>query len=66
MYDIAIIGGGVVGGMIARRLSAFDLKICILDKENYLDESLKLLTFIGFVIVYDYQISSYWANSVFS
>ena len=34
MYDVIIIGAGVVGGMIARRLSAFDLKICILDKEN--------------------------------
>lgn len=34
MYDVAIIGAGVVGGMIARMLSAFDLRICILDKEN--------------------------------
>ena len=34
MYDVAIIGAGVVGGMIARTLSAYDLKICILEKEN--------------------------------
>ena len=34
MFDITIIGAGVIGGMIARRLAAFDLKICILDKEN--------------------------------
>ncbi len=34
MYDIAIIGAGVVGAMTARRLSAYDLKICILEKEN--------------------------------
>ena len=34
MYDIVIIGAGVVGGMIARELSAYDLKICILEKEN--------------------------------
>lgn len=34
MYDIAIIGAGVVGGMLARTLSAYDLKICILEKEN--------------------------------
>ena len=34
MYDVIIIGAGVVGGMIARRLSAFDLKICLVDKEN--------------------------------
>lgn len=34
MYDIAIIGAGVVGGMIARELSLYKLKICILEKEN--------------------------------
>ncbi len=34
MYDIAIIGAGVVGGMIARTLSKYDAKICILEKEN--------------------------------
>ena len=34
MYDVAIIGAGVVGGMIARTLSAYDLKVCILEKAN--------------------------------
>lgn len=34
MYDVAIIGAGVVGGMIARNLSAYDLKILIIEKEN--------------------------------
>ncbi len=34
MYDIAVIGAGVVGGMIARTLSAYDLKICILEKNH--------------------------------
>lgn len=34
MYDVAIIGAGVVGAMIARTLSAYNLKICILEKEN--------------------------------
>ena len=34
MFDVAIIGGGVVGGMIARTLSAYDLRICILEKER--------------------------------
>ena len=29
MFDVAVIGAGVVGGMIARTLSAYDLKICI-------------------------------------
>ncbi len=33
MYDVAIIGAGVVGGMIARTLAAYKLKICILEKE---------------------------------
>ena len=34
MYDVAIIGAGVVGGMIARTLSKYDVKLCILEKEN--------------------------------
>ncbi len=34
MYDVAIIGAGVVGGMIARTLSQYRLSICILEKEN--------------------------------
>lgn len=34
MYDVAIIGGGVVGGMIMRKLSAYKLDICMLEKEN--------------------------------
>ena len=34
MFDVAIGGAGVVGGMIARTLSAYDLKICILEKKN--------------------------------
>ena len=34
MYDVAILGAGVVGGMLARTLAAYDLKICILEKES--------------------------------
>ena len=34
MYDVAIIGAGVIGGMIARELSGYELDICILEKEN--------------------------------
>ena len=33
-FDIAVIGAGVVGGMIARALSAYRLKICILEKRH--------------------------------
>lgn len=34
MFDVVIIGAGVVGGMIARTLSQYNLKICIVEKEN--------------------------------
>ena len=34
MYDVAIIGAGVVGTALARELSKYDLKIVILEKEN--------------------------------
>ena len=33
-YDVAIIGSGVIGAMAARELSRYDLKICLLEKEN--------------------------------
>ena len=33
-YDAAIIGAGVVGAMAARELSRYDLKVCLLEKEN--------------------------------
>ncbi len=34
MYDIAIIGAGVIGGMIARELSFYELSVCLIEKEN--------------------------------
>lgn len=34
MYDIVIIGAGVVGGMIAKELAKYDLSICLIEKEN--------------------------------
>lgn len=34
MYDVLIIGAGVIGGMVARTLAKYNLKICILEKEN--------------------------------
>lgn len=34
MFDVAIIGAGVVGGMLARELAAYELHICVIEKEN--------------------------------
>ncbi len=34
MYDVCIIGAGVVGANIARELSRYQLKICVLDRED--------------------------------
>lgn len=34
VYDIAVIGAGVVGGMVARELSKYELKVCIIEKEG--------------------------------
>lgn len=33
-YDVAIIGAGVVGAMLARELSRYLLSVCLLEKEN--------------------------------
>lgn len=32
MFDVAIIGGGVIGGMLARQLSRYQLSVCLLEK----------------------------------
>ena len=34
MYDYTIIGAGIIGSLIARELSKYDLKVCVLEKEN--------------------------------
>lgn len=34
MFDVVIIGAGIVGAMIARELSKYELNVCILEKEN--------------------------------
>lgn len=34
VYDVLIAGAGVVGGMVARELSKYNLAVCILEKEN--------------------------------
>jgi glycerol-3-phosphate dehydrogenase len=33
MYDVAIIGAGITGMSVARELSRYDLKVCVLEKE---------------------------------
>lgn len=34
MYDAVVIGAGVIGGMTARELSKYNMKICILERKN--------------------------------
>ena len=34
MFDFAVIGAGVIGGMLARELSKYQLRICVLEREN--------------------------------
>lgn len=34
MYDVVIIGAGVIGCSVARELSRFKLKVCVLEKES--------------------------------
>ena len=34
MFDVAVIGAGVVGGMIARELTKYTKNVCILEKES--------------------------------
>ena len=34
MYDIIIIGAGIVGSMLAKDLSRYHCKVGVLDKEN--------------------------------
>lgn len=34
MFDVLVIGGGVIGASVLRELSKYDLKICLLEKES--------------------------------
>ena len=34
MFDVVIIGAGVIGCATAYKLSKYNLKVCVLDKEN--------------------------------
>lgn len=38
MYDVAIIGAGIVGASVARELSKYQLKVCLIEKENDVSE----------------------------
>ena len=33
MFDIVIIGAGIVGAMLARKLSQYELKILVIEKD---------------------------------
>lgn len=33
-FDVAVVGAGVIGGMLARELSKYDLSVCLMEKEN--------------------------------
>lgn len=34
MFDVIVIGGGVVGGLILRELTKYQVSVCLLEKEN--------------------------------
>ena len=34
IYDVAIIGAGIIGASIARELSKYKLNICLIEKED--------------------------------
>ena len=34
IYDVAVIGAGVIGGMIARELMKYELSVCLLEAED--------------------------------
>ena len=46
-YDIIIIGAGVSGCAVARELSRYDLKICVLDKESDVCEGIQGIGLTG-------------------
>ena len=35
MYDVAIIGAGVIGSAIARELSRYQANVCVIEREDY-------------------------------
>ena len=59
MYDVAIIGAGVIGGMTARELSKYNLKICILDFFHLLLLKINVIRpLIGQIIIVAFSMNS--------
>lgn len=38
MYDVAVIGAGIVGASVTRELSRYNLNVCLIEKENDVSE----------------------------
>ena len=34
MFDVCVIGGGVIGGLILRELTKYNLEVCLTEKQN--------------------------------
>ena len=34
MFDVLVVGGGVIGATILRELTKYNLKVCLLEKES--------------------------------
>ena len=34
MYDAVVIGAGIIGSMIARRLTEYNVSVCVAEKKN--------------------------------
>ena len=34
LYDVAVVGAGVIGSMVARELARYELAVCVVEKEN--------------------------------
>ena len=34
MYDVVIVGGGVIGSVLARQLTRYRVSVCVLEKES--------------------------------
>lgn len=50
-YDVIIVGAGVIGGMLARNLSRYQLHVCLLEKEN--DVAMAPICWWGGSVKYD-------------